>query len=99
MKTGKLVRDKIIDKIINNNETPLYSILNEEDFLYALKTKLLEESNEFIESNDPEELADLLEVIYSIAYEIGTSPERIEEIRNSKAIKNGNFNKHIFLIK
>ena len=44
-----------------------------------------------------EELADLLEVVYSVAKARGWSVEELEEVRKTKAEKRGGFEKRIFL--
>ena len=68
---NKLVRDGIIAKIENNNEHATFEKLDEKTFEYALNKKLLEELNEVLKTKTKEELteelADLLEVIYTKA--------------------------------
>ena len=63
---NKLVRDKIPEIIEANGDKPTYETLKDDRYLIELNKKLLEEANEFIEANDPEELADLMEVVYAI---------------------------------
>ena len=46
-------------------------------------------------TNDVEELADVLEVVYCIAKENGISKERLEEIRKRKAASRGGFKEMI----
>ncbi len=60
---NKLVRDNIPDIIRKNGEIPCISILDDDKYLDELKTKLIEETNEFIESEELMELADILEVV------------------------------------
>ena len=67
---NKLVRDKIPEIIKNNGEEPIIEILNDIDYKKELEKKLYEEYLEVIESsglNRLEELADMLEVIKSLA--------------------------------
>ena len=45
-----------------------------------------------------EELADLLEIIYSLAEVHDASPEELEQIRSEKAEKRGGFQDRLFLI-
>ena len=97
MSYGKLVRDKIIDIIRSNGETPIYHTLNDEEYLNELHKKLLEEANEFIAENDPEELADLMEVIYAIAKHKNIDLTDVEKIRVNKREKRGGFEKKIYL--
>jgi len=97
MSYGKLVRDKIIDIIKDNGEIPKYHKLSDEEFLNELHKKLLEEANEFIEADDPEELADLLEVVYAIAKHKNIDMKQVEDIRLKKSEKRGGFENKIYL--
>ena len=67
---NKLVRDNIPEIIKSNGETPITRILDDEEYKKELERKLLEEYNEVLESSGDdrmEELADMLEVMISIA--------------------------------
>ena len=97
MSYGKLVRDKIIDIIRKNGETPKYHTLSDEDYLEELHKKVFEEANEFIEEDGPEELADLLEVLYAIAKHKNINLEEVEQIRLTKREKRGGFEDRIYL--
>jgi len=97
MSYGKLVRDKIIDIIKDNGEIPKYHKLSDEEFLNELHKKLFEEANEFIEADDPEELADLLEVVYAIAKHKNIDMKQVENIRLKKREKRGGFENKIYL--
>ena len=94
---NKLVRDKIVDIIKSNGETPKYHTLSDEQYLEELHKKLLEEANEFIEEDSPEELADLLEVVYAIAKIKNINLEEVKEIRLKKREKRGGFDNKIYL--
>lgn len=93
----KLVRDKIIDIIKENGETPLYRKLNNIEFKQALRQKLQEEVTEYLEDQTIEELADILEVIYALADLDNCNIHRLEKIRQDKAIQRGGFKNKIFL--
>lgn len=97
MSYGKLVRDKIVDIIRSNGETPIYHTLNDEEYLNELHKKLLEEANEFIFEDDPEELADLMEVVYAIAKHKNINLQDVENIRVEKREKRGGFENKIYL--
>ena len=97
MSYNKLVRDKIIDIIKSNGETPIYHTLNDDDYLDELHKKLIEEANEFIENDDPEELADLMEVVYAIAKLKNINIDEVEKIRIQKREKRGGFENKIYL--
>lgn len=94
---NKLVRDKIVEIIESKGENPEYETLNSERYLFELHKKLLEEANEFIEEDSPEELADLLEVVYAIAKLKNIDLKEVEKIRIEKSQKRGAFEKKLFL--
>lgn len=100
---NKLVRDKIPTKIENNGEIAITRILNDEEYRVELYKKLKEECTEVVESKTSmdtlEELADVFEVIKSIAELENKSIDDIIEIANQKRLKRGGFEKRIFLEK
>ena len=96
---NKLVRDKIPEIINADNKKAITSILNDEEYIIALNNKLQEEMKEYIEDNNVEELADIVEVIYGILDYKNVSIEEFENIRKAKVEKRGAFKKRIFLNK
>ena len=94
---NKLVRDKIPQIIESNGEVAEVEILDDERFLNELHKKLFEEAEEFVEEDSPEELADLMEVLYAIARLRNIDLNEVETIRKEKAQKRGAFEKRIFL--
>lgn len=96
---NKLVRDNIPEIIKNNGQTAYISVLDNEQYNTELKKKLVEEMNEFLESSQTEELADIIEVVEALAKEQGSSLENVLEIKQKKAAKNGKFEKRLFLEK
>lgn len=94
---NKLVRDNIPDICERNGQVPNISILDEEAYGVELKKKLVEEVNEFLESGETEELADIAEVIDALSVLGGASFEKVIELKNKKAKANGKFDKKIFL--
>jgi predicted house-cleaning noncanonical NTP pyrophosphatase (MazG superfamily) len=95
---GKLVRDKIPEIIEASGATPLTRILETEEYLSCLETKLDEEVQEFHESKSPEELADILEVVYALAESIGCTKEELLQVYDQKHAKRGGFCRRIFLM-
>ena len=93
---GKLVRDKIPEIIEASGATPLTRILETEEYLSCLETKLDEEVQEFHESKSPEELADILEVVYALAAAQGCSREQLQQIFDAKHTARGGFEKRIY---
>lgn len=96
---NKLVRDKIPEIITKDNKKAITKILNDEDYLTELNRKIQEEVKEYSESNNIEELADIVEVIYGILDAKNISIEEFENVRKSKVQKRGAFKEKIFLEK
>ena len=94
----KAIRDKIPEIIRGSGKNCNVKTLSDDEFLKELEKKLVEELNEYQESKDVEELADILEVIYRIAQLRGISKEKLEEIRINKVEKRGAFEKNLFLV-
>ncbi|MGI6510366.1 MAG: phosphoribosyl-ATP pyrophosphohydrolase [Erysipelotrichaceae bacterium] len=97
-KYNKLVRDNVLSIIEKENKKYSYRILSDEEYLEKLYAKLNEEHQEFNENNSIEELADMQEVIDAIVKAKGLTNKQFEEIKNTKAEKNGKFEKKIMLI-
>lgn len=95
---NKLVRDKIPEIIKNNNEEPITRILNDIDYKKELENKLYEEYQEILEDR-LEELADMLEIISSLAKLENSTLNNVIEIANKKVLKRGSFENKIFLEK
>lgn len=95
---NKLVRDKIPDIIIANGEVPVTRVLSTEEHQLMLNNKLLEEVKEYLESGEPEELADILEVVRGISNVKGLGFEAILKIMEEKHAKRGGFDDKVFLI-
>ena len=70
-----------------------------EEYINELNKKLQEETNEYLEDNNVEELADIVEVIYAILDLKNVSIDEFETIRKSKVEKRGAFKNKIFLEK
>lgn len=83
----KLVRDNIPEIIMKDGHVPHTRVLSDEEYVKQLEIKLLEETNEYLESKDVEELADILEVIYAISQFKGVALSELESVRRNKAEK------------
>ncbi|HBP01143.1 MAG: hypothetical protein UY41_C0012G0002 [Candidatus Moranbacteria bacterium GW2011_GWE1_49_15] len=95
---AKLVRDKIPEIIEGNGEIPVVRIANNEEYGKKLKEKLVEEVQEYFESESFEELADILEVVHALCDYKDIPREKLESIRAEKAEKRGAFKNKIILI-
>ncbi|MDV2581370.1 nucleoside triphosphate pyrophosphohydrolase [Alkalibacillus haloalkaliphilus] len=98
---NKLVRDKIPQMIAATGKSYTTNILSEEKYIKELKTKLSEELDEYLQTNDDnealEELADVLELIHSLSKVHGSTFEGLESIRQEKSKERGGFNERIYL--
>lgn len=97
MKYNKLVRDKIPEQIKNKGERALTHLANDVEYWEKLKEKLLEEVKEFNESENREELADILEVLGAISDFKKWDRMEIEKIKKNKFDNKGGFAGRIIL--
>jgi len=95
---NKVIRDKIPEIIQKDGHSCKVKTLSDEQFLVEIEKKLSEEVTEYQNDKNPEELADILEVIYRIAKLKGISKEELEQIRIKKVEDRGGFENNLFLI-
>jgi len=96
---NKLVRDDIPKVIEASNKKYETEIVKGEELSKLLNEKLKEEVNEYLESYDIEELADILEVIHGILHNKGVTLEELEAIRIKKKEERGGFLEGVKLLK
>lgn len=101
---GKLVRDKIDEIIINNDEIPVTRILSDEEYKIELLKKFDEEYFELKEAIDLkdknkicEESADFFEVIKAYNELYGNSFDDVVSVMDEKREKRGVFSRKLFL--
>lgn len=97
----KLIRDKIPQAIEASGGEYETRVLGEEEYRKELQKKLIEEAKELTESdkeNVLNEMADVLELLKSIAslYEIDFT--QVEKKQTDKKAERGGFEKKLFLI-
>lgn len=99
---NKLIRDKIPEMIKMTGKKANTTTLSDDDYVKELKKKTKEELQEYLEADNDqdalEELADLLELIHSLATVHGTTIEGVEKIREQKTEQRGGFREKTFLI-
>ena len=96
MGEGKLVRDRIPHIIREDGAVPRIRVATEQEYDQLLRAKLSEEVGEFLASeDDPDELADILEVIHAITKRLGLTPAGLEARRAAKAAQRGAFDNRI----
>ncbi len=93
----KLVRDRIPELIEREGGACTMEILGEAEYLQMLHAKLREELEEYLQSGEAEELADLLEVMMATADARGISWKTVEATREKKKAARGGFEKRILL--
>lgn len=96
---NKLVRDKIPGIIEVDGKKCAIRIASKEEQYELLVKKLQEEVNEFIEDKNLEELADVMEVAFGLARNLGFSEEELIRKRNEKKEERGGFEEGIVLEK
>ena len=98
----KLVRDRIPEVIESNGDIPIRT-LGKEEYRRELMWKLQEEVNEVLNANSKEqlieELADVLEVLKSIAKLENKSMADVIEVAQQNKLVKGGFEKRIYLEK
>ncbi|NDU72812.1 hypothetical protein GWI34_09245 [Actinomadura sp. DSM 109109] len=93
----KLVRDRIPQIIRDAGRTPETRVAAPGERAALLRNKLYEEAGEYVATDDPAELADLLEVVHALAALHGLTPEQLEEQRAAKATGRGTFSDFLVL--
>ena len=92
---AKLVRDRIPELIHASGAEPRTRVATRQEFRGLLRDKLVEEAEEFLASEDPEELADILEVVLALAADLGVDRDQLEKLRAAKAFERGAFTERI----
>ena len=95
---NKLVRDKIPEIIAQQGESANIRVLSDKEYTAALEQKLDEETREFHKERNLEELADILEVVYALADDLGYTKDELLDMYNQKHEKRGGFQNRFFLI-
>jgi predicted house-cleaning noncanonical NTP pyrophosphatase (MazG superfamily) len=104
MKTHyKLVRDNIPEIIAKGGSTPQFLIVRGEDYIEALKSKLVEEAEEFraaaTREQQIEEMADIYEVIDTLRDILDLNYTELCQAQVKKNIEKGKFRKGYYLQK
>ncbi|MEU8773515.1 nucleoside triphosphate pyrophosphohydrolase [Streptomyces sp. NPDC048606] len=98
MTEAKLVRDRIPEIIRATGAEPEVYVADPAEYRRRLRAKLAEEVAEYMEADDtdaPEELADVLEVAFALAADLGIDADGLERLRAAKAEQRGGFAQRI----
>ncbi|WP_138206946.1 nucleoside triphosphate pyrophosphohydrolase [Haloimpatiens lingqiaonensis] len=96
---NKLVRDKIPQIIKDSGKTCHIHIADSKEALSLLEKKLDEEVLEFHADKNLEELADIMEVIFSLSKNLGYSEKDLLDKCYHKRSERGGFDENIILEK
>lgn len=96
---NKLVRDLIPQIIKQSGKQCEIEYIESKEIKLRLEEKLIEEFNEYLEDNNLEELADMMEVIFGLAHQLGYSDEVLLNKCHEKRNERGSFKEGIVLKK
>lgn len=96
----KLIRDHLPGIMRDKGICVYERVMEQDEFIAKLKDKLQEEAREVKHAKNEneltEELADMLEVIYTLSKTTGIPLEQIEKVRLAKQKTKGGFDKRIY---
>lgn len=99
-KVDKLVRDNSLNIMRQSGIQVFERVMEQEEYLKRLKDKLLEEANEVISANGEqelrEELADVLEVLLTLARVYGIDFADVQKTADQKRLEKGSFDGRIY---
>jgi predicted house-cleaning noncanonical NTP pyrophosphatase (MazG superfamily) len=97
----KLVRDKIPGIIKKKGAKPVIKIADEDEYIFALKHKILEEADALTkargENGELEEIIDIMEAVNAFIKHKKISVKAAERMRKYKLRKRGGFEKRFLL--
>jgi len=100
---NKLVRDKIPDIINKKGAKPVIRVADDDEYVYALKHKILEEARELKEAKgenrELEEIIDIMEAVNAYIKHKKVSVKNAERMRKYKLRRHGGFDRRIILEK
>jgi predicted house-cleaning noncanonical NTP pyrophosphatase (MazG superfamily) len=98
---NKLVRDKVPSAIEADGHSYEIDVLSPDDYILELKRKLVEEAQEALASSTRDqlvvELADLLEVMMSLATSSAVSMADLDVVRTRRRAERGGFEHRLLL--
>lgn len=94
---NKLIRDNMKKIVESDCKVSSFKYVEGEEKLKALKNKLQEEVDEFLESEHCSEIADIQEVLLCLTMALGHTPGEIEQIRMKKKMEKGSFCTGLYL--
>ncbi len=99
IKYNKLIRDLIPQVIEESNKKAITrKAVDDAEYIAYLNKKLGEELDEYLQSGDVEELADIQEVILALVQARGLSIDDFEALRFKKREERGGFDDRMVLV-
>ena len=98
-KYNKLVRDKIPEIIEADGKKCEIEIASKQEHYNLLKQKLIEETEEFLEDENLDKLADIMEVLFALAENLGYKEVELVNERQKKKESYGAFKEKVVLRK
>ena len=98
-KYNKLVRDLIPEVIKASGKEYEIEVAQVQERRELLEAKLMEEVNEYLQDKNLEELADIMEVLFGLAHNLGYTEEDLLNKREEKLKERGGFKEGIVLKK
>ena len=99
---NKLVRDRIPEIIESQGGSCQCRVLAKDEYMQALKAKLVEEAQELLDTDDREsllrELADVMEVVDSLLKATGLTISALREEQRRRREERGGFERRLCLI-
>jgi len=95
----RLVRDKVPDMILRDNQLPVKRTLNDKEYEEELNKKLEEEVKDYLVNKNYIDMIDIVEVIDAILDFKGIDKDEFEKERINKANKKGTFKDRTYLEK
>jgi predicted house-cleaning noncanonical NTP pyrophosphatase (MazG superfamily) len=93
----KLVRDRIPDIIRASGQMAVTRALEGRELTERLLDKLVEEHAELLASQSLDEVADMVEVLFALARQLGHSEEAVMVRREAKRRERGGFDRALYL--
>jgi len=94
----KLVRDRIPEIVTASGARPETRVADPVEYRALLRAKLVEEVQEFLQDENPAELADILEVIHALGQDLGMDSDELERRREKKVTERGSFSTRTVLV-
>lgn len=94
---GGLVRDRIPELIRERGRTPETHVADDAEFVHLLGEKLVEEAEEYEESGDVEDLADVLAVVGVVCGAKGIDRDELERVGRERTEELGAFDERTVL--